>query len=626
MTQTTTADADALVLAGLNCHRAAQLDEAGALYARALAAAPNHSDALNLTGAIAFARGRNDEAIRLISKAVRAKPDNLDAYLNLAEAQEAAGRSREAIATCHSALAVAPDFSEAHARLSRLSANGGESARALAHARVALALDPASVEALCGRALALIALRRFEDAAAAYDAALALDADDLRALTGRAALLRDTDYPVEAQAMYRRALALRPGDAAMMASLAGLIELDGKVIEARDLFKAALAIDPASAEIRFSYGRSLRDTGDFDGAATVFADVIERHPKYGPAHLALVRLKKLADTPAERRALARIASEAALPPRHRVQAAFAHGELLDRAGEYDAAFARFADANAIHMRARHAAGERFHKEELAAQIDLVDRGLAREYAQETAGWGNPTELPVFVVGLPRSGTTLVEQICASHSQVAGLGELRAIQRTTRTLAAHNEGRARLAEWDAGFARNEADRLAASLGDRAPGMARAVDKNPYNLMRLGLVSALFPRARVIRCRRDLRDIGVSHHTLFFGQGNNHSNDLSDCGFAVRAIDGIGAIWQRELKLNIIDVVYEDLVADLEPQVRRIIDFLGLPWEDACLDFHRTERHVNTPSSWQVRQPVYSSSVGRWRRFEKHLGPMLAELAK
>ncbi len=614
------------MLAGLDAHRAARLDDAMTLYQRALAAAPNHPDALNLSGAIAFAQGRNDDAIRLIAKAIRVKPDLFDGHLNLAEAYEAAGRSREAIAACHTLLAIAPDFADGHARLARLLAAGTTTPLALAHARVALALDPTSVEALCGRALALVAQRRLVDADQAYAAALALDPDDLRVLTGYAALKRDTDFLPEAQALYRRALALRPGDAAMMASLAGLIELDGKIAEARDLFQTAIEIDPQSAEIRFSYGRCLRDTGNFDGAAGVFADTVARHPKYGPALMALVRMKRLADTPAQRKTLGRIASETGLPPRHRVQAAFAHGELLDRAGDYDAAFARFAEANAIHIRARHAAGEKFYPEELTAQIDLIETKWAREYAEDTGGWGNPTELPVFVVGLPRSGTTLVEQICASHSQVAGLGELRAIQRATRNLAALNEGRERLAEWDGAAARAEADSHLASLQARAPGMARAVDKNPYNLMRLGTVAALFPRARVIRCRRDLRDIGVSHHTMFFGQGNNHSNDLGDCGFAVRAIDGVGAIWQRHLKLDIIDVVYEDLVADLEPHVRRIIDFLGLPWEDACLDFHQTERHVNTPSSWQVRQPVYSSSVGRWRRFEKHLGPMLAELAK
>ena len=616
--------ADALVLAGLDAHRGGRLSEAGALYARALAAAPNHPDALNLSGAVAFAAGRNDDAIRLIGKAIRAKADHLDAHLNLAEALEAAGRVAEAIATCHRAIILTPDFSEAHARLARLAATSGAALLALGHARVALALDPESVEALCGQAIAFAAFRRHREADTSYRRALDLAPDDLRALTGRAALLRDTDQVDESRALYQRAVELRPGDPALMASLAGLIELKGDLVAACDMFAAAVAIDPASAEIRFSFGRCLRDSGAFDAAAAEFREVIRRHAKYAPALLALVRMKRLGDTLDQRKQLARLTTEAALPVRHRVQAGFAIGEVLDRAGEFDAAFNRFAAANALYGRHRAATGECFDRTALASQIDVIDRHLARDYASETGEWSNPTELPVFVVGLPRSGTTLVEQICASHSQVAGLGELRAVQRIAREIAERNTGREHLAEWDSAFARGEAGRHAVALAASAPGALRAIDKNPHNLMRLGLVGALFPKARVIWCRRDLRDIAISNHTLFFGQGNLYSTDQADCGFAVRAIDRLGAIWRRDLKLNVLEVVYEDLVTDLEPQIRRIVDFLGLGWEPRCLAFHETERHIDTPSSWQVRQPIYSSSIGRWRRFEQHLGPMLAEI--
>jgi hypothetical protein len=251
--------------------------------------------------------------------------------------------------------------------------------------------------------------------------------------------------------------------------------------------------------------------------------------------------------------------------------------------------------------------------------------MAREYAEDTAAWGNPTELPVFVVGMPRSGTTLVEQICASHSQVVGAGELRAMQMMARLIGTHNHGRDHVGEWDADFSRGQADRHANALAQVADGAIRVVDKTPLNLMRLGLICSMYPKARIIWVRRDPRDVVVSNHLMYFGKGNLYSTDQADCAFAVREIDRLGGIWRRELKAPILEVVYEDLVADLDTHVRRIIDFLGLPWEPACLNFQDTDRHVTTPSSWQVRQPIYSSSVGRWRRFEKHLGPMLTELA-
>ena len=627
-------DAHALVIAGLQAHRSGDLTNAGTFYARALVLAPNDHDALNLSGVLSFSAGRTIEAIGLIGRAIRAKPDLLDAYLNLAEAHEAAGQRGEALAACHKALARAPDFADAHARLALLVASNGDAPLALAHARVALALAPDAVEALCGRGFALRALRRFEEADTAYTRAVALAPDDLRALTGHAALLNDLDRRAEAELLYRRAFALNECDAGVLASLAALRELAGDVAGALALFERAITFDPTMVEARFAYGRCLRDTGRFDAAAEVFQKVVSDRPNYVPATLALIRMKRFGEGDRAaintRRRLERFAADRALPLRHRIQAGFALGEVLDRGDDYDGAFARFATANAIYRQHREATGEFFDRLELTEQVTCAERSVAAAYAEETAGWGNPTDVPVFVVGLPRSGTTLVEQICASHSAVTGLGELRAVQRAARAIAAYNDGRGDVASplggWDVDFARGIADRHAADLAARAPGSRRAVDKTPLNLMRLGLIGALFPNARVIRCHRDPRDIAVSNHTMFFAQGNVFSTDLADCGFAIREIERLGNAWQRCSQLTILDVAYEEVVADLEGQARRIIDFLDLPWEPACLAFHRTERHVDTPSSWQVRQPIYATSVHRWQRFAKHLAPLFAELSQ
>jgi hypothetical protein len=209
--------------------------------------------------------------------------------------------------------------------------------------------------------------------------------------------------------------------------------------------------------------------------------------------------------------------------------------------------------------------------------------------------------------------------------VHGAGELGALRLAARRIATHNQGRGEhVGGWDAAFARREADKHAAELARMGEGALRVVDKAPLNLMRLGVVGALFPNARVIRCRRDPRDIAVSNHTMYFRGGNLFSTDQADCGYAVREIERIGDLWAEHSRLAILDVVYEELVADLDGQVRRIIDFLGVDWEPQCLDFHASDRHVTTPSNWQVRQPIYSSSVGRWKRYERHLGPMLAEI--
>jgi hypothetical protein len=336
-------------------------------------------------------------------------------------------------------------------------------------------------------------------------------------------------------------------------------------------------------------------------------------------------MKKLAETPELRKQLNRIFNDGSKNRHVRVQAGFALGEILDRAGEPDAAFQRYTDANALHARERLKIGEKFDRAVLRTQADLIENRLAAEYAKDAAGWANPTERPVFVVGLPRSGTTLVEQICASHSQVEGIGELDAIQTMARSIAYKNEGLDNIAEWDKAHALRLVNEHAEELTRLGCGATRVVDKTPLNLLRLGLIGAAYPNAHVIWCRRDLRDVVVSQHTMYFGEGNLFSTNQADCAYAAKQIERIGSLWKANSKLKILEVVYEDLVADLETNVRKIIEFLELPWEPACLDFQNTQRHVDTPSSWQVRQPIYSSSVGRWRRFEKHLGPMLTELA-
>ena len=611
--------------AGLEAHKAGKFEDAERLYGRALRARPDHPDALTLYGALALAQGRTDLAIQLTRRAVRKHPGHLDAYLHLAEALEKTERAPEAIAVCLKALDRAPAFAPGHSRLAKLLADAGDNAGAIDHAQAALAVSPRSVEALCALGLGLRRLNRMGAANDAYREALRIAPADVGALAGYAALLDEVDRTEDAVRYYRLAVERLPNNPLLLGGLARVLERDGQIASALELYDRTLIGAPGSADLRYRRGCCLRDLGDFDGAADAFRQVVAASPDFAPAFLALARLKRLEDTPTVRDELARIVATPAQPSRA-VEAGFALGELLDRAGEPDAAFAQFAEANRRLRETREAAEQRFDRAEFTDMVASADRGLAAEYARETSGWANQTELPVFIVGMPRSGTTLVEQICASHSRVFGAGELRAINAIAQTIQARNPGLKRPGAWDAHVCRAEADRHAAELERLGGGAARVVDKTPANLVRLGLIGALYPHARAIWCRRDPRDVVVSNHLTYFTRGNLASTDLADCASQARGMDRLGAIWRRELALPILEVVYEDVVSDPEAQARRIVDFLGLPWEPACLDFQNTRRAVTTPSSWQVRQPLYSSSIGRWRRYEQHLGAMFAALAE
>jgi len=620
-----TPDPSSLVLEGLQAHRAGRLDQARSLYSQALQAQGDHPDALNLLGALEFASGRTDAAIRLITRALKAHPAHFDAYLNLAEALEAAGRVTEAVDTCRKVLTLKPDFVDAYARLAQLQAHHGPADNALAYSRVALALDPDCVDALCAEGAAQRRLFRFERAQGPYRRALALEPANTKVLAALAALLDETDLHAEAAQLYRRALESAPQDLALWIGLGNALERSGDVEAALKHYERALELGPGSASALFCLACCHRDIGDFQRAEGVFRLLLATHPDHAPSLHALAGMKRLDRGRVQQHQLARLAADSAQPLRHRVQAGFALGNVLDQAGDPDAAFGRYTEANTLYRKWRTSVGEVFNRNELVASVDRVDQRLAAEHASDTGDWATVSELPVFVVGPPRSGTTLVEQICASHSQVVGAGELTAVQNIAAALAAHNQGLDRLANWDSGHARAQAEKHLAVLTNLGRGAARVVDKTPLNLMRLGVIGALFPRARVIRCHRDPRDIVVSNHTLYFGRGNLFSTDQRDCAFAVRQIERLGDCWRRESPLSILDVVYEDLVADLDTHVRQIVEFLGLDWEPACLEFQNTARRVMTPSSWQVRQPVYSTSVGRWRRYERHLAPMLATLA-
>jgi hypothetical protein len=236
-----------------------------------------------------------------------------------------------------------------------------------------------------------------------------------------------------------------------------------------------------------------------------------------------------------------------------------------------------------------------------------------------------SELPVFVVGMPRSGTTLVEQICASHSRVFGAGELGDIIRLDGIL--NRPDVACSTEKLHETAQRLAKEHIIKLYGQAKGALRVVDKMPDNILLVGLIARLFPRARIIWCSRDNRDIALScYFQMFAPEAQHFSYDLADCGHRARLVGRLARHWMTLLPSRMIEVNYEALVDDLEGQSRRLIEFLGLDWESACMDFHRTERPVVTVSYWQVRQPLYQSSMGRWRNYEKHLGPLFAALSK
>jgi tetratricopeptide (TPR) repeat protein len=612
------------LLAGVEHHRAGRLDRAEILYQRALRKAPNNPDALHLLGVIANDRGRPERAIQLLGRALRMLPHSADVHMNLGNALRAAGRLTDAAASYRRAIALKPDFAAAYCNLGLALVDQEMFAPAEESCRRAISLDSVLAPAHLNLAKALRGLCRPDEAEAAYRQALTLNPEDGEAWSELGTLLAASNAFDQAMLCHGRASEFRPDDALIHHALGTTLYRMHDAPAAVERFRRAVTLTPDFAVGWVSLGRALRALGQFGEAVRCFRRAIELNPRLADAHRNLVTTGQFAADQVEVDRLQKLLEAADLAPTERVTAGFALGKLFDDANRFDEAFVRFAEANSLFRELRALAGEQFHADRLRRGVDkLIETSTPQMLSQLTA-WGTPSELPVFIVGMPRSGTSLVEQIAASHSLVYGAGELKEIGRIASALTGTSDDLSTLRTADTAAAKTLGEAHLQRLKRSGMPAARVIDKLPDNIFKLGIIATLFPGARVIFCNRDARDTCLSNYFQLFTDGNLFSYDLTDCGLRARATARLAAHWQRVLPLRMIEIGYERLVEDLEGESRRLIDFLGLDWEPACLDFHRTERLVATASTWQVRQPLYNRSVARWRHYQSHLAPLLAVL--
>ena len=604
-------------------HRAGRLDRASRLYRRILEKAPDHPDALHMLGVIATSQGKPQDAICLIGRAMGALANFADAHLNLGNAHHVAGRRRDAIECYRRAVQLRPGFAAAHSSLGRELNLLGAHAEALSISQRAIALDPAMPEAWLHAGAALRGLGRLGEAEASLREALARRPDFVEALQTLGVIAVETSRFEDAVALQQRVVQLRPNDHGARRALGVYLFRTGQTAAALDELRHAVTLAPDFVPGWTSLGWTHRALGQFEEAIACFERALQIDPESAEARRSLTATGRTEASEAELARLAEFMDDTARPSGDRVAAGFAHGELLDKMDRFDEAFASFAKANALARRALVDAGRAYDAEGVARRVDGLIAGWTPDLFRRAAAAGIDSERPVFIVGMPRTGTTLVEQIVSSHSQAFGAGELTEIGKISDQLPPLLPDSAELPAW-ASSARRLGSAHLERLGALGAGALRVVDKLPDNLFHLGLIAALFPRARVIFCERDPRDVCLSNYFQLFAGGNPWSYDLIECAHRYRQAALLADHWRQVLPLAWLNVNYEALVADLEGESRRIVEFLGLDWEPGCLEFYRTERVVITQSTWQVRQKLYTRSVGRWRHYQRHLGPLLSGL--
>jgi tetratricopeptide (TPR) repeat protein len=428
----------------------------------------------------------------------------------------------------------------------------------------------------------------------------------------------------EAVAAARTAARLKPQQAALQVNLANRLRNAGQIAESIEAYGRALALDPDMVTAHVGLGNAYGALGEREAAVQQFHKALERRPGHVHAfyHLALTaKAGELAVDAALAESFRARAEQGAF---ERHEAALAHnalGHVFDRQGDYDRAFRHFRAANEARRAERAAQHRRYDAEAQTRQVDqLIEAFPAREFAGRRTP-AAPDRRSIFIVGMPRSGTTLVEQILSAHSEVAAGGELLEMAAIAAGLTGGPAAPSKLAQAELDAL---AERYRAVLRRIDPDAARVTDKLPQNFLNLGLVAWLFPEASVVHCRRDPLDTCLSCYFQHFAQGNAFADDLADLGAFYRDYRRLMDHWRDVLPLRLVEVDYESLVRSPEAQIRRLLEGLDLGWQATCLDFAGSRDPVLTASQWQVRQPISTRPIERWRRYREHLGPLIDAL--
>ena len=623
-----------------------------------LNAVGDHPMALLLLGSSHLARGDAQQAIQILGPLARAQPNSAMAHLELGVALGRAGDGEGAVVALRRAVALKPDLPRAWLALGdQLTAIGDvESADAAyvthikystrdpgllaaatalcdnripeAEAQLRAHLKQAPTDVAAIRMLAEVAARlgRDDDAEHLLARCMGLAPGFHAARQNYALVLNRNNKHTQALAEIESLLAIEPGNPGYRNLKAVILCRIGEYEPAIALYTAILAAYPRHARIWMSYGHALKTAGHLDRAIEAYRRSIELDPAFGEAWWSLANLKTFRFSDADLQAMRSQLQRTDLEAEHRQHFEFAIGKALEDATDYAESFQHYKQGNAIR---RGLVG--YSADETSARTRRTKRIYTREFFQQRAGSGAEARDPIFIVGLPRAGSTLIEQILSSHSAVEGTMELPEIISITRALRQRTDSPQTtpyhdvLASLDAGELRALGESyLQRTRVQRKTDAPFFIDKMPNNFAHIGLIQLVLPNARIIDARRHPLACCFSGFKQHFARGQNFSYNLDDIGRYYRDYVELMAHYDEVLPGRVHRVSYEAMVDDTEAEVRRLLDYCGLPFQQQCLRFFENQRPVRTASSEQVRRPIYRDGVDQWRHFEQWLGPLKAAL--
>jgi len=627
--------------------------EAAAAYHHLLGLQPDHFEAHNNLGTALLSMSKPAEAAASFRRALDLKPDYVEAYNNLGLAFGARGMLTEAAASYRQAISLQPGYAPAHYGLGIVLKSQGRLDLAAASLKRAVTLQPALAEGHYGLALVLRAQGELGQAADCFRQALNLRPAYAEALNDLGILLHELGRPDESIACLRKALSLRPDAAETHHNLGIVLQAQGRLEEAVDSYRRAIAMKPDYAKAHNNLGRALKAQGKLNDALASYNRALTCQPEFAEAYnnsgiifnelgnkedaidcfkkaiaikpdhanafkglTAIVRFSEVDDVVTAMKSIYDKRED--MPDGDRIDLGFALGKAYEDLNDYEKAFECILEANTLKRKSYE-----FSIAESRAFFERIKQVFTDEFFSLHNGSGNQDGTPIFIVGMPRSGTTLVEQIIASHPLVHGAGELPFLANLYQEICTGDTS----ALFPLCIPDLDSETYM-SMGSEYIGRIRGfsgnalfiTDKMPYNFIRIGLIKAILPNSKIIHCKRDPMDNCLSIFKNDFQGMHGYAYDMTELGQYYNLYLDLMDHWHTVLPGFIHTIEYEELVADQRGRTQLLLDFCGLHWDDACLNFHKNKRIVSTASLAQVRRPIYTDSVALWKRYGKRLEPL------
>jgi Tfp pilus assembly protein PilF len=510
-------------------------------------------------------------------------------------------------------IAAFPDHSRALHYLGLIAQQTGHPHEAVRLLQRSIELEPDDVRAHNHLGQVWVRLKNKDAALECFERAVQVDPTHADSVNSLANAMRVRD-PLKAMELYRRALVLDPHSANAAYNLANALIEERDSDAALAMYQRALHIDPQHVRAHLNLAVLFEQQGRFEEAAEHYQCVLRINPRHAGALANLIALRFYEPDVEIVRGAEQLLANAETGDEERIRLNSGLGKYYDRECRYAQAFGHF-------LAAKRIVGERgagFNARRITEQVDRTIAAFSRSFFQRVRLPGSDSARPIFIVGMPRSGTTLTEQILASHKSVFGAGELQDLPRILKGLRPGYP--ANIDTLDASRLAALAEEYLRGLEAHAGDAPRITDKLPVNFMHLGMIATLFPNARIVHCRRDPMDVGLSCLIELFDMDSDFTTSLENFGQYFLQYDRLMAHWRATLPLRMFEQRYESLVTDPSTHARALVDYCGLEWDDGCLKFQQPGRAVRTPSRWQVRQPIYQRSVGRWRNYAEQMEPL------